>query len=218
MNSYCTYTAATTAVYQLETSQKTSWPSTSEDVTWTELRFFLEILQRSATAMPGLQRSIQIIRTRVKKIFDRQVQNQLNSLFGVHDTTPSKKHRGNTNQNTPTMAHFPVSESRTDSNYKQTEISAIDSSTMEQDAGQMNELWPLEPWLPAFPGQETSQGAEIMLGLHDMPSLEAPMLVGSSLDSYMRLDPSLTYDIDPNYGPYPNDDFIVNPMNQSEDV
>lgn len=218
MNSYCTYTAATTAVYQLETSQETSWPAPSEDVTWTELRFFLDILQRSATAMPGLQRSIQIIHTRVKKIFDRQVQTQLNSLFGVHANTPGQKGRGSTNQNTPTMTPFPVSESRTVPNYKQTEMSSIDSSAMGQEAGQMTELWPLEPWLPAFPGQETTQDAEIMLGLHGMPSLEAPMLVGSSLDSYMRLDPSLTYDMDPSYGPYPNDDFIVNTMNQSEDV
>ncbi|RAO66208.1 uncharacterized protein BHQ10_002220 [Talaromyces amestolkiae] len=209
MNSYCTYTAATTAVYQLETSQKTSWPPPSEDVTWTELRFFLDILQRSATAMPGLQRSIQIIHTRVKKIFDRQVQTQLKSLFGMNANTPSRKDKGSTNQDTNTMTPFAVPDSQFVPNHNQTGIPSIDSSAINQHAGQTNELWSLEPWLPAFPGQDTSQGAKIMLDLHDMPSIEAPMFIGSNLDSYMRLDTSLTYDMDPNYGSYTNNDYIV---------
>ena len=79
MNSYCTYIAATTAVYQLETSE--DLPSQSHQAAWTELKFLLDVLQRTATAMPGLDRSIEIIKARIKRILDRQVSRQLDSLF-----------------------------------------------------------------------------------------------------------------------------------------
>ena len=85
MNSYCTYTAATTAVYQLEIDdeQQRTIGATRNSI-WSELKFLLDILQRTAVSMTGLNRSIDIIRARLKKILDRQAASQLQSLFPTH--------------------------------------------------------------------------------------------------------------------------------------
>ena len=178
MNSYCTYTAATTAVYQLETSD--GEPSVSDQVVWTELKFLLDILQRTSTTMPGLNRSIDIIRSRIKKILDRQVSKQLDSLFpgsnppadGQRYASPGPFRKQTVgNGEDLTTDHALVS------------TFPHPSSRFSPRRDLLAEDWRvLDDWLPAFPGQDISFGSEVVL---DMPENLSPRtrsaLMGSNL-------------------------------------
>ncbi|KAL4919639.1 hypothetical protein BDW62DRAFT_216787 [Aspergillus aurantiobrunneus] len=150
IKTYCTYTTATTAVYQLETSDAGPRLDHANEAVWTELRFLLDILQRTSSAMPGLNRSIDIIRTRIKGILDRQTATQLDSLFPAK--TQSVRHMSRQ------AAPFPGGE--------------------DALIGDPNGL---DVWLPAFPGQDVSYGAEVMLDMRDVVTLETrSALMGSN--------------------------------------
>lgn len=199
MNSYCTYTAATTAVYQLETSE--GEPRVSDQVVWTELKFLLDILQRTSTTMPGLNRSINIIRSRIKKILDRQVSKQLDSLFPASNPPahgqppaspgPSGKHTVGNGEDL-TMDDASVS------------TFARPSSSFSLGRDLLAEDWRvLDDWLPAFPGQDISFGSEVML---DMPENLSPRtrssLMGSNLYPHMQLNFTMPDDPTFDYTPF----------------
>lgn len=180
MNSYCTYMAATTAVYQLETSEEGSQSSQSYQTAWTELKFLLDVLQRTATAMPGLDRSIEIIRARIKRILDRQASSQLDSLF------PGRKPRETDYAqpvNTTPRAHAEGEGS---------------SSKIPIDppayvwGNNMGTVTDEDLWLPAFPAQDISYGPEVMLDVQDALSPQTrSALMGSNLDPQLRLNLSI---------------------------
>lgn len=199
MNSYCTYTAATTAVYQLESSEGD--PRVSDQVVWTELKFLLDILQRTSTTMPGLNRSIDIIRSRIKSILDRQVSKQLDSLFPASNppadsqthasSESSRKHTVGNGENPMTddasVCAFPRPSSRL-------------SPGRDLLAGDWRVL---DDWLPAFPGQDISFGSEVML---DMPRNLSPRtrssLMGSNLYPHMQLNFTMPDDLTFDYTPF----------------
>ena len=197
MNSYCTYTAATTAVYQLEIDdeqQKTIAPIRNS--IWAELKFFLDILQRTAVSMAGLNRSIDIIHSRLKKILDRQAASQLQSLFPSHLSSQrmqSVLHSGHTPYHSPE----PLTLSNTGmlSNTPSVSQQSNPSTGLqpEQSLGQDTNLW--ASWLPAFPGQDISLGTESLFdceaGLSPDTRYE---LMGSSLDPHLSLHYPLTGD------------------------
>lgn len=190
MNSYCTYMAATTAVYQLETSEDGLQPSQSHQAAWTELRFLLDVLQRTATAMPGLNRSIEIIKARIKRILDRQASRQLDSLFpGRGSKSPERNtsgpsHPGN-NETSNTSSAYP-SNCPPVYNWETHTHTGIGA---EEDL-----------WLPAFPAQDISYGPEVMLDVQEALSPQTrSALMGSNLDPQLRLDLSVPDSTIPDY-------------------
>ncbi|KAJ5698349.1 hypothetical protein N7462_000354 [Penicillium macrosclerotiorum] len=191
MNSYCTYTAATTAVYQLETAEDGVLRSQSLESTWAELKFLLDILQRTAVTMPGLNRSIDIIHTRIKKILDRQVSRQLESLFPTRPSVEGRRQEqalqsqpvGITTRLEERVPFVGFSDdllvNYTHNASRNEEVAASTGNILEQ----------LDMWLPAFPGQDFSYGSGPMLDAQDILSPEArSTLMGSSLDPHIRLD------------------------------
>jgi hypothetical protein len=193
MNSYCTYMAATTAVYQLETSEEGSQPSQSHQEAWTELKFLLDVLQRTSAAMPGLDRSIDIIRARIKRILHRQVSSQLNSLF------PGRK------SNDPDNTH-PINDTPRTQTEGERASSAI--STDCPIYGWGNNIGPVtdeDLWLPAFPAQDFSYGPEVMLDVQDALSPQTrSALMGSNLDPQLRLNLSTSGEHNTGYNPFPS--------------
>lgn len=189
MNSYCTYTAATTAVYQLETSDAARPLNHNNEEVWAELGFLLDILQRTSSAMPGLNRSIDIIRTRIKRILDSQVARKLDSLF------PSK------NQSFGPMSGQATCESpkpndedeRAPPHNNQKSMSAVHlyDNAREKEA-LLYDSDDFDLWLPAFPGQDVSYGAEVMLDMTNVVTPETRYeLMGSNLDPNMQMSASI---------------------------
>lgn len=186
MNSYCTYTAATTAVYQLETSDAGSHFDHANEKVLTELRFLLDILQRTSSAMPGLNRSIDIIRTRIKRILDRQAAKRLDSLFPTkpqpveHITSQAAREPSRPNGENERNPPYSSPKSMPADNplgFPGGEDALIDDPN------------DLDIWLPAFPGQDVSYGAEVMLDMRDVVTPETrSALMGSNLDPHMQLN------------------------------
>ena len=189
MNSYCTYTAATTAVYQLEIDdeqQKAAGPA--RNTSWIELKFFLDILQRTAVSMAGLNRSIDIIRSRLKKILDRQAASQLQSLFPsdlssqrLQSVSPSD----HTPYQSPAALQFSNAGVISTPSFSQTSPSTNPPpEPLRRDASL--EAW--ASWLPAFPGQDISLGTG---SLFDCEAGLSPdtryALMGSNLDPHLSL-------------------------------
>ncbi|BCS30594.1 Zn(II)2Cys6 transcription factor [Aspergillus puulaauensis] len=209
MNSYCTYTAATTAVYQLETSDFRPDHDHTNEAVWTELRFLLDILQRTSSAMPGLNRSIDIIRTRIKRILDRQAARQLESLFPAQTQSV-----GHTSRRAAHEAPAPDRENERNPAYNDPKSTSVDNAPRfpgSEDA-LVDDPNGLDVWLPAFPGQDVSYGAEVMLDLRDVVTPETrSALMGSNLDPHMQLNapipqyPQFGYDSfgDASFSPLP---------------
>ncbi|KAJ5987742.1 hypothetical protein N7481_002952 [Penicillium waksmanii] len=185
--------AATTAVYQLETSEAGSQSSQSYQSAWTELKFLLDVLQRTAAAMPGLDRSIEIIRARIKRILDRQVSSQLDSLF------PGQKSKD-----------FDYARPANDIPRAHTKgeraSSAISTDPPVYEWGNnMGTATDEDLWLPAFPAQDISYGPEVMLDVQDTLSPQTrSTLMGSNLDPQLRLNISIPAEHTMGYGPFPN--------------
>ncbi|GAB1205325.1 hypothetical protein APSETT445_003998 [Aspergillus pseudonomiae] len=197
MNSYCTYTAATTAVYQLEALEDGSQPAQSHQAAWAELKFLLDILQRTATAMPGLSRSIEIIKTRIKKILDRQVSRQLNALFPERESKESDNVRPA--NETPQMSH-----AARNGIVSNTSPERSSSGTAYEWGPHMSAVVDEDIWLPAFLAQDISYGPEVMLDVQDGLSPETrSALMGSNLDPQLRLNLSAP-DSTMSYGPFPD--------------
>ncbi|ODM16781.1 hypothetical protein SI65_07746 [Aspergillus cristatus] len=205
MNSYCTYTAATTAVYQLEIDdeqQKTIGPTRNS--IWTELKFLLDILQRTAVSMTGLNRSIDIIRSRLKKILDRRAASQLQSLFPP--ALSSQRMPSQSSQPPFPLSYFQSPEptfsdarpTLSATPYllpRQSQSNPLNPGPQtETPLNQVNtNLGAWASWLPAFPGQDVSLGTE---SLFDCEAGLSPdtrcALMGSNLDPHLSLDYPLT--------------------------
>lgn len=185
--------AATTAVYQLETSEEGSQPSQSHQATWTELKFLLDVLQRTAAAMPGLDRSIEIIRTRIKRILDRQVSSQLDSLF------PSRKSKDPDYARPTNDIPRPNTESERDPSNISTGCPVYDWRN------NMGTVTNEDLWLLAFPAQDISYGPEVMLDVQDAlsPHMRSA-LMGSNLDPQLRLNLSVSGEHTMSYSPFPS--------------
>jgi hypothetical protein len=204
MNSYCTYMAATTAVYQLETIE--SQHSQSHQATWTELKFLLDVLQRTAVAMPGLDRSIEIIRTRIKRILEREASIQLDSLF---------PHRKSKNPNN----------ARPSKNIPQAFDSGRDLATISTTCpayewgNNMGVVADGDIWLPAFPAQDISYGSEVMLDVqHALSPQTRSALMGSNLDPHLRLNLSAPGEHTVGYSPLSNSFLSQLPEDPGEDA
>ncbi|KAL4937916.1 hypothetical protein BDV06DRAFT_226492 [Aspergillus oleicola] len=152
MNSYCTYTAATTDVYQLEMDVTNDLAQAQDSSTaWKELKFLLDILQRTAIATSGLERSVDIIRARVKSTLDRKAKQQLRSLFSTE--RPSSSDRKAAMTSDPTAPPSPNTTTNVIPDLSSPSLNTYDRLSVGAE--------PWETWLPAFPGQKSSMALNL---------------------------------------------------------
>lgn len=183
LNAYCAYIAATIAVLRFEREYRPG-----EDYqTSTQalgLNFLLEVLQRTANAMSSLERSVAIIRKRLKAVLDRQATNQLNSLFPNSTsmqssmiTSPQHTHPTQT-PSYPAMSMSPMS-------------APIYAGIDQQQGFNQPPSMPLhgqsfiEDYLPAFPGHQFPIGSEHHFGSNDEARSS---LMRFNLDPYPRFN------------------------------
>ncbi|KAJ5604873.1 hypothetical protein N7510_010027 [Penicillium lagena] len=199
LNSYCTYTAATTAVYQLEVFDQLNTRPPDSQPMWDELKFLINILQRTSSVMPGLNRSLDIIRTRIKKIFERQSAARLESLFMPDIDNISRK---SLTHATPVLHTIIPSSSQ----HTMQEISTFSSSSPVEELNFLSNhesrttasgipSREYEEWLPAFPDQGFCYGSELNLHIQENLTPETrSALLQSSLDPHLQLDLSIQHD------------------------
>jgi hypothetical protein len=156
LNCYSTYIAATISVLHFQLQEESiSIPTSDVPGEKLGLKFFLGILQKSATTMPGLTRSVEIVKRHMQTIFDRRAKRYLESLFpdppdgfnnGISGPIhpPSSPHQPN--------QYPPFQPGTVASNGSQT------ASNYQQPYSGFN----LEG-LPAFPGQNFNVGANYPL-------------------------------------------------------
>ncbi|KAF8858712.1 hypothetical protein BDZ45DRAFT_390557 [Acephala macrosclerotiorum] len=172
LNCYSTYIAATIAVLQFQLQDETiPLPPTDIPSEKLDLKFFLGVLQRSATAMPGLNRSVDIVKRHMQTILDRRAKRYLDSLFPTDNinnylsalSKPGHQHHpaiANTAHSTDQVAQPQTDES----------FQSYSGFSLEG--------------LPAFPGQNFNVGTDFTLDQEITdPEMRAALL---------GLDPHLT--------------------------
>jgi hypothetical protein len=188
LNAYSAYIAATIAILHFQIEEEIrhiSFPSMSSEKLG--LKFFLDVLQKTANNMPGLSRSVAIIRRHMRTVLERQTKKQLATLFPDMHPSPPPPHN----------AIKPGSDERRLS--RPLGISMYASSSMSVDsrpiAGMQGEQYGYQSsfpvfgneGLPAFPGQQFSVGTDFQFnGEVFDPEVRAAIL-GQHLDPHIRL-------------------------------
>lgn len=147
------------------------------------LKFFLGVLQRTATAMPALNRSVEIVRRHMQAILDRRAKRYLESLFPTDSQISVSS--------TPPTVEPATSEmqSQPPSQYGEFDLGPTPSGTgsiivPSENGYPMYSSFNLEE-LPAFPGQNFNVGANGMLDQEITdPALRATLL---GLDPHVTL-------------------------------
>ena len=183
LNAYAAYIAATIAVLRFEREHRPGEDHTLSTSTL-GLNFLLEVLQRSANAMPALDRSVGIIRKRMKAVLDRQAQSQLKSLFPSTSST-STSFTNLSPKQMPLPAFNPTYDSS--SFTTQPQPSSIPLQWQSSVRGSLYaEPSFAEDFLPAFPGQNFPVGTGAESDGVD-PQVRAA-LMGFNLDPHPRLN------------------------------
>lgn len=174
LNCYSTYIAATIAVLHFQLQDETiSLPSLDIPPKKLDLKFFLGVLQRSATAMPGLNRSVDIVKRHMQTILDRRAKRYLDSLFPSNIVTAQSPLSFQTNQQHDSAL------ADTNQTHHRNQIEQTQSEETFQPYSGFN----LEG-LPAFPGQNFNVGTDFTLNQEITdPEMRAALL---------GLDPHLT--------------------------
>lgn len=186
LNAYCAYIAATIAVLRFEREYRPG-QDYHQSTQALGLNFLLEVLQRTANAMSSLERSVAIIRKRMKAVLDRHATNQLNSLFTVQ---PPMHFDMSTAQQHQQPAHFGT--------MPNSGISASMYPAPDQPYGQVPGM-PLsdsrtslyteqsfpEDFLPAFPGHQFPIASEQNFGSNEEAR---SAMMQFNLDPYPRFN------------------------------
>ena len=180
LNCYCAYTAATVAVFHLDHQEDICQPPENIRSGKLGLKFFLDVLHKTATAMPALTRSVEIIERHMKVIVDRRAKLYLNTLFPGNNqvyTQGTQTPILNTISHPPQAQYGSQWKTANPVNYSgMTEVSCYDQSQLYSGFN-LGEL-------PAFPGQNFNVGPEYNLDQEIMdPEMRATLL---------GLDPHLT--------------------------
>ena len=195
LNSYGAYIAATIAVLRFEREHKPG-EDCNQKTQNLGLNFLLEVLQGTAMSMPALERSVAIIRKRMKAVLDRQAKNQLQTLFprtATHPTpfdtvTPQQQELSQPTAFQHLSNAYPSHEQVPTSGYPNTQSvpipwqSNVRTSLYSEPSFQ-------DDYLPAFPGQSFPVGSEHSFGSDGMADPQARQaLLGFNLDPHPRLD------------------------------
>ena len=199
LNAYSAYIAATVAVLRFEREHKLG-----EDHTLTAqalgLNLLVEVLQKAANAMPALDRSVAIIKKRMKGVLDRHTQNQMNGLYSEADD-PSTYTIATTQQldlaqptafqalsNTTLTSPYDRPDSKP-SFVPQHNIPIQWQSNMRSSLF-AEPMISTEEFLPAFPGQQFPVGSEHSFGSNEevLDPQSRVALMGYNLDPHPKLN------------------------------
>ena len=186
LNCYSTYIGATIAVLHFQRQQENSnLPDSDIPGEKLDLKFFLEIMQRTALRMPALSRSVEIVKRHMQVILDRRAKRYLDSLFPVQDTNASSSYKSPELVQDRSGHSFNVQQEQ----FARSTGSSSQTSTVMQDPAQgnfqMSSGFNLEG-LPAFPGQNFNVGTDYPLD-HEItdPETRAALMA-------LNMDPHLT--------------------------
>lgn len=189
LNAYCAYIAATIAVLRFEREYRPGedYQSSTQAL---GLNFLLEVLQHTANAMSSLERSVAIIRKRMKAVLERQATNQLNSLFPV--STPLHFEMSTAQHHTQPMSFQTMSHPAIPDMYSGPEpplgLVQQPGMPMHSLSDSRTSLYAEQPYpevdfLPAFPGHQFPLSSDHNFGPHE----EAKSgLMRFNLDPYPR--------------------------------
>lgn len=198
LNAYSAYIAATIAVLRFEREHKLG----EDHILSTQslgLNFLLEVLQKAAASMPALDRSVAIIRKRMKAVLDRQAKAQMHNLF-PESATPSTFSVATPQQIDlaqptafQTLSNPSVSYDRQEHSSAPTPPHNVPipwQSNMRSSL--FSEPVVAEDFLPAFPGQQFPVGSEHSFGSNeiDLDPQSKAALMGFNLDPHPRINHS----------------------------
>lgn len=197
MNAYAAYIAATIAVLRFEREHH---PGEDTKVATQNLglNFLLEVLQGCAVGMPALERSVAIIKKRMKTVLERLTTNTLQNLFPASPPpsalfniiTPHQQELAQPTAfqqiSNPYLGH---EQPQTPASYTPQSVpiqwqSSVRSSLFKEPSFS-------DEFLPAFPGQTFPVGSEHSFGSEGMVDSQArTALMGFNLDPHPRLNHS----------------------------
>lgn len=208
LNAYCAYMGATIAVLRFERELK---PNEDHNITASRIGLsqLLEVLTRSASSMPGLERSNAIIRKRMKGVVDAylRVHATLSPNTISHQAAaigPLPEHMALAEAtafqqiSNPGIGHvFDPMQAAQQQPVELSPPASVQSSVMPFSTTMPHDLegqLPLpafvDDFLPAFPGQQFPVGSEYYMNPNAFGSQERASLMGLNLDPHPRLDPS----------------------------
>jgi hypothetical protein len=162
LNCYSAYIAATIAVLHFQHQEDASaLPNLDVPSEKLSLKFFLAVLQETATAMPALGRSVEIIKRHMQAILDKRAKRYLESLFPADPRFPADtEERGSFREGVSNSVCSTMS-SQSPNQYRATgptsEHSIVPSLMQSENSFQYSSF-NLEG-LPAFPGQIFNVGS-----------------------------------------------------------
>lgn len=200
LNAYAAYIAATIAVLRFEREYQPG--EDPKIVTQTlGLNFLLEVLQGCAIRMIALERSVAIIKKRMKAVLERLTHHTMQNLFpgGPHQSAPFTtitSHQQDLAQPTSFQAlsnsysgheHHTGAPTYAPQGVPMQWQSEVRSSLVKESSlGSIG-----DEYLPAFPGQSFPVGSEHSFGSDGMVDPEArTALMGFNLDPHPRLNHS----------------------------
>ena len=196
LNSYSAYIAATIAVLRFEREHK---PGEDHNISTQTLglKFLLEVLQHNAGSMPALDRSLGIIRKRMKAVLDRQARHHLDSLFSNQMVTQPPSFAVAPNQQYDTTHTVDVKSGKHAASIMVGDEQVLDfNSPLQNVSGTWHGDIPhnvytdapfADDFLPAFPGQRLPTGSEQSFGSDVMDPQVRASLMGFNLDSHATL-------------------------------
>jgi hypothetical protein len=199
MNAYAAYIAATIAVFRFEREHQPG-EDTKMATQNLGLNFLLDVLQGCAVGMPALDRSVAIIKKRMKTVLERLATNTLQNLFPGSAPQPASfniitPHQQELAQPT---AFQQISNPYSHDDQQQQHASptyAPQGIPMQWQSSVRSSLYK-EPsfsdeYLPAFPGQTFPVGSEHSFGSDGMVDSQArTALMSFNLDPHPRLNHS----------------------------
>ncbi|KAL6246665.1 hypothetical protein RBB50_005972 [Rhinocladiella similis] len=194
LNAYSAYIAATIAVLRFE---RECQPGEDQVMAAQKngLGFLLEVLQKTANAMPALERSNAIIRKRMKAVLDRQKAARTNYSNG---STPPKFTIPTPTSHQMDLAQPTAFQALSNPALAHTTFSTPDAAgsfiaPMHWQSGIRSSIYSeqtqvLDDFLPAFPGQQFPVGSEHSFGSNEVDSHARTALLGYNLDPHPRLN------------------------------
>lgn len=206
LNAYCAYMAATVSVLRFERELR---PTEHHDATSKRigLAYLLDVIERSAAKMPGLERSNAIIKKRMQGVIDTHL--RAHTMLSPHSvvqqaaavgpnsdqvlmaqatafqqiSNPGIGHVYHPTQNTSQMANMLTPSVSPQAMPFSTTLSADNNGRMSLPAF-------VDDFLPAFPGQQFPVGNDYYYSNDSFDPQARMSLMGFNLDPHPRLDPS----------------------------
>lgn len=215
LNAYCAYMAATISVLRFE---RELTPSENHTVTSERigLEYLLDVIERSAKAMPGLERSNAIIRKRMKGVVEAHlsahshfspntITQQSNAVGPSSDQMALAQATAFQQMSNPGIGHVfdPTNQLGLQASHSHDSSTAsvpslvTDASSIQYQnvtSADLDNQMPLpafvDDFLPAFPGQQFPVGSEYYFGGNVFDANSRMSLMGYNLDPHPKLDPS----------------------------